>query len=125
MATIISYIILFWISLSFLFPPFFILLFVFIFLFPQEISNLKLLSVYMSITGVTLFFWNYELHKVPGEQLEDLASLSYAIAQIFTFLLNVSIIIGVVVRFVQLSIPLYKKYRRIKYIKKYRISRKS
>ena len=122
---IISYIVLFWIVLSFVFPPFSVIPFILIVLFPQAIPNLKWLFVYTIITGVLLFFWNYELNKFPGEQLEDLADLSYALAQIFTFFLNLSIMIGLIVRFVQLSVQQYKRYRRIKFIKKYRKSRRS
>ncbi|MGL5836491.1 MAG: hypothetical protein ACRC1Z_25165 [Waterburya sp.] len=125
LATIIGYVVLFWVTLSLVFPPFFLIFFILILLFPQEIFNLKWLFVYIIITGIILFFWNYELRKIPGEQLEDLDSLDYALAHIFTFLLNLSIIIGAIVRFIQLAIPLCKKYRRIKSIKKNRISKRS
>jgi hypothetical protein len=70
---------------------------------------------------IVLFPWNLELYKIPGEELEDFQSLSYTLAQIFTFFLELSIVTGVTVRFVQL----YKKYRRIEFIKKYRTSRKA
>ncbi|VEP16701.1 membrane hypothetical protein [Hyella patelloides LEGE 07179] len=124
---IMSYIIIFWIGFSFLFPPFAILFFVFILLLPQIINNLKHLFIYIFIIGILLYFWNHEMHnayiKHTDKQLDDFADLSLAISQIFTFFLNLSLVIGTIVRFVQLSVQLYKRYKRIKFIKKHRKSR--
>ena len=60
---IISYIVIFWIGFSFLVPPFSILFFLFIVLIPQAFSSFKILFVYIIITGILLYIWNYEVHN--------------------------------------------------------------
>lgn len=118
-----------WIGFSILIPPFAILFFVFIFLIPQIFSSYKYLLVYTFATVVLLYFWNHEIHNAYLEnldkQLDDFADLSLAISQIFTFFLNLSVILGAIVRFVQLSVLLYKRYKRIEFIKKHRKSRRT
>ncbi len=113
-----GYIIILFVAFSCLFPPFQILFFAFIFLLPQIISNFKYLFIYILVTGILLYFWNYEMHNAYiqhlEKQLDDFADLSLAIAQIFTFFLNLSIIIGVIVIFVQLSVQQHKRYIAIR-----------
>ena len=125
---IMSYIIMIWIGFSILIPLA-ILFFAFIFLIPQIFSSFKYLLVYTFATVVLLYFWNHEIHNAYLEnldkQLDDFADLSLAISQIFTLFLNLSVILGAIVRFVQLSVLLYKRYKRIEFIKKYRKSRRT
>lgn len=80
------------------------------------IPNFKWLIVYIIVIGILLYDWNKEVYKIPGEQLEDFQSLSLAIAEMFTFLLDVAVILGIAIRATQL----YKRYKRIKFIRWYR-----
>ena len=64
----------------------------------QFIPNFRWLIVYIVVVGILLYDWNQEIYKIPGEELEDFQSLSLAIAEIFTFLLDVAVILGIVIR---------------------------
>lgn len=123
-----SYIIILWLGFSFVVPPFFILLFLFIALIPQSFNTLKLLFVYTIIVIFILLLWNYEMHNAYLEhveqQLDDFADLSLAIARIFTFLLNCSVIIGIITRLVQLLIKIHRKRKRIRFIRQYHMSKR-
>ena len=106
----------FWLILGFFFPPFWIAFFCFPLLVARFIPNLRWLIVYIIVVGILLYDWNQKIYKIPGEELEDLQSLGLAIAEMFTFLLNVAVILGIVIRATQL----YKRYKKIKFIRWYR-----
>ena len=105
-----------WFVLGFFFPPFWIAFFGFPLLVARAIPNLRWLIVYIIVIGILLYDWNQEVYKIPSAQYEDFESLSLAIAEMFTFLLDVAVILGIVIRATQL----YKRSKRIKFIRWYR-----
>ena len=105
-----------WFVVGFFFPPFWVAFFCCPLIVAQIIPNLKWLIVYLIVIGILLYDWNQEVYKIPGEQLEDFQSLSLAIAEMFTFLLDVAVILGIAIRATQLD----KRYKRIKFIRWYR-----
>ena len=102
-----------WFVLGFFFPLFWNAFFGFPLLVARSLPNLRRLIVYIIVIGILLYDWNQEVYKIPSEQYEDFESLSLAIAEMFTFLLDVAVILGIVIRATQL----YKRYKRIKFIR--------